>query len=158
MNRYLSLSLLTLLSVIVTKCDRNRLEAFQSEHNLKKVELYVFSAPWCTPCKEELVELQKWHDNSNLKDRVDPTVYVISGNPPTVPANESIANEFVKSLGVTFKARPDRHARFYRTLYSSGTQIPAITIADEAGKALKIYQPGTVLISALENDILEVLK
>lgn len=122
----------------------------------KSVRLYLFSSATCTPCKEELPEIQRWHDLYRLKNRVKPIIFFIAG-PANKPANQEDANAFASSLGLSFEIRADKYARFYRTIYKDGATVPALTITNEEGEIVKRYQPGKVSLEQLEADINKTL-
>lgn len=139
----------------LVSCQRDRPEIIPPSP-VKTVSLYLFAAGFCGVCREELPHISYWHQGFVGKDKVRPIIYFIAGNPATKPATQSDADEWNKGL-TSLPIAADRYAKIYRKYYKDGTSLPATVIADEAGKALKIYQPGKVAPSVLERDIGEIL-
>ncbi len=148
---------LTLIACPIA-CQRNRpniIEVFQQQ---KKVQLYLFAAGFCIPCREELHELNEWHASYKHNRRVTPTVFLIAGNSGGKPVTQEDAERFKKEVGFTFPVVADRYARFYKTFYKDGTTVPATVITKESGEVIGAYTPGVLRVSVLEARLNELLK
>lgn len=105
---------------------------------VSKVELYLFSAPWCKPCKEMHPEIER-----TLDVKIPVTLYVVTGaSSNQVPTEASVA-EYKKLMPLDFDFVPDpwKWTTFKKYLGTSLAIPGAVVLVD--GVLVKKFQPGT---------------
>lgn len=110
------------------------------------VSLYLFSAPWCVNCNSELPAINDQLKNlsSVQQAALSSVAYVVSGDQPSAPPTQQIADEYHQKLNVNFKFVADLpRYQEYRQFFSTGYDIPAAVVLDKNGQVLKKFAPGT---------------
>lgn len=108
------------------------------------VRLYLFSAPSCQNCNKELpdVKARFLKLTADQQKRIEVTVNVTTGPAMTDPASQPVADEYGKKMGLPFKMLADKNWKTYHKFYEEGTLLPATVIVDTNSNVIKIYDPG----------------
>jgi hypothetical protein len=122
-----------------------------------RATLYLFSAPWCAECNNELRTLPALLHQMEERDRVHVKLFVVTG-PNKEKPTEQMAKAYAESLGISLETVPDEWRwKTYRSLIKHTWNLPAAVILDEeATRALKIlvgppkYSPQDVIDSIRE--------
>ena len=108
----------------------------------KKYQVYLFSAPWCEPCRKELKELGPlWaNQDENIRKNISLKLFVQEGEVQgTKPTPESTL-QFQESLGLTLETvADDWRWKTYRGLIKNSWNLPAAVVIDEGGNKVKAF-------------------
>jgi len=127
----------------------------------EKLTLYLFSAPWCESCNQELPEVNRILRGQirSVLDRLSVQVHVVSGKTPAQPATQKVADEYKASLGFSYDFIADRFCKFYRKFYDAANcEIPAAVVTRQNGDVLRAFTPGRFTPVELTDFIKENLK
>lgn len=133
-----------------------------SATNESRVRLYLFAAGGCVPCKKELPMVRDWMDTTmaEKKSRVLPLVLYTAGNPMSIPAKQSDADQFKADLQIPFPILADKYGKdYYRKFFPTGSAVPATVLLKEDYTVIKVYTPDKELnLDQLAADINEALQ
>ncbi len=111
----------------------------------KKVELVLFSAPWCTKCKDKHPQIQAQIKAATeyapfIKFKLYVTTGALSNEPPT----QALAEEYnANVLHIDGPAFADEWRwKNFRKLVGGTMELPAAALLDEAGNVIKAFAPG----------------
>lgn len=126
--------------VWIVSCQRDR--PIGTQPHVGRVEILLFAAGYCGPCKEEMPMVRDWYNELPLskKQHVAVVVYLIGGNTSGEAPTQAYADKFKAQYLLPFDVRPDRYGRVYRNYFASGFDVPSTVFADEAGTAFQAIQ------------------
>ena len=104
------------------------------------LNLYLFSAPWCHSCNEELPQVDntyKTFDHSKLKV----LVYVVNGKTPSSPPTPEILAWYKSFLGVDLDMEMDPHYKIYRKYFEGGLVLPTGVVLTDDGQLVHRFYP-----------------
>lgn len=105
---------------------------------IEKVELLLFSAPWCGPCKEMHPAIAK-----QLDVEIPVTLYVETGWTSSQQPSEAIAKEYKKQMGLDFDFVPDPWKwTTYKKYLGSQLAIPGAAVLVN-GELVKKFPAGS---------------
>lgn len=128
----------------------------------EKVSIVLFSTPWCEPCEHMLpaIDSKLNSDLGDSVDRVETSVFVVTGKKAAQPPTQEIADEYKKKLGVSFKMRPDpwKWTNYKKYFQTTALIVPAVVVLDGEGNALRAFDPGTFTADEVVAYLQSVLK
>lgn len=102
------------------------------------VELLLFSAPWCHPCKEMHPEIER-----QLDVDIPVTLYVVTGASSSQAPTEESAAAYKKLMPLDFDFVPDPWKwTTYKKYLGTSLAIPGAAVLVD-GVLVKKFQPGT---------------
>lgn len=109
--------------------------------------LYLFSAPWCEPCTEELRALDTMvrSDLSEAaRSRLTVQVFVISASLPSKPPTEQVVADYQAKLGISFpmKGDPWKYTTYRQYYPDGGGAVPGAVLL-RPGQAAEPMTLGT---------------
>lgn len=112
----------------------------------KNVELVLFSAPWCTKCKDKHPKIQEQIKAAtvyapHIKFKLFVTTGALSNEPPTQQLAEDYNTNDLHIDGPAF-ADEWRWKTFRKLLPGTPMELPAAVLLDDAGNVLKAFPPG----------------
>ena len=116
------------------------------------VTVKVFGAPWCSPCKAALPEVDRKIKASSKRDFIKLVVYVITGVTPSSPPSDDITRRYVQHLGLNALPVSDYRWAEYRRYFGGAPTIPA-GVVEGAGQVYRYaagmrFEPGAIVSQA----------
>lgn len=166
MARFKVISVFFISSLLLLQCGRDRVGGGNppvvppaptpsgDPGTLKKVQVFLFAAGYCGPCKVELPEVRDWYKglSQKRKEQAQIRVYVTAGETPTEKPTQEYADSFGKRFDLPFEMKPDKFSTECRKYYSGSCSVPATVVFNAQGKVSDIFS-GPVSPSQLEQAI-----
>jgi hypothetical protein len=145
---------LFLVGLFVFGCGSNTNTVNQSAS--EKLNLYLFAAENCAPCREELSQLgPKLHSALGDKySQVNISVVVTNGKDSGTHPTADIADNFKNMIGFEFTAIADPwNRKTYRRFFGQDStgSIPAAVVTDAADQNPVLFQPATFVPDQIVN-------
>lgn len=145
MIKYLAVFLLLACAPVSFEHKGEEEKPLPPEEKVENVQLYLFSAPWCGPCKEMHPEIGRQIKAAGISAKVDVTLWVETGWTSQQQPTEQIAAEYQKQLGLpefTFTPDPWKWLTFKKYM---GPQlaIPGAAVLDPSDVLVKKFAPGS---------------
>lgn len=105
---------------------------------IDKVELLLFSAPWCKPCKDMHPQIER-----ELDSDIPVSLYVVTGWTSSQPPTEAIAADYKKQMPLSFNFLPDPWKwTTYKKYLGTNLSIPAAAVLVN-GEMVKKFPAGS---------------
>ncbi len=142
--------------VVLMGCQKDATDSPVTEG---KLELTMFSAPWCKVCNKELPELNAYIKNELKSSRLRAKVIVSTGEFSDEDPSPQVATDYAKKYGLDVFEVVSDTARLKLVSETMGdSRLPSGIIFDEKGNRVKEFKFGQFRIVDVKDYLKDNLK